>query len=79
MKPSPRSMCLWTTQKKKPIFTQVLAHGFNQVLSETEGIVETPRWITAISSLRYSDLLASGGSDDFPVNIYSSLPSLFAN
>jgi len=54
------SICLWTTQKKKPIFTQALAHGFNQVLSETEGLIETPRWVTAIASLRYSDLLASG-------------------
>jgi ribosomal RNA-processing protein 9 len=58
--PSPRSICLWTTQKKKPIFTQALAHGFNQVFSETEGLIETPRWVTAIASLRYSDLLASG-------------------
>jgi hypothetical protein len=56
------SLCLWTTQKKKPIFTQALAHGLNQVRSETEGLIETPRWITAIASLRYSDLFASGMS-----------------
>ncbi|KAF7978547.1 hypothetical protein HWV62_45456 [Athelia sp. TMB] len=54
------SICLWNTQKKKPVFTQALAHGFNQVHSETEGLIETPRWITAIASLRYSDLFASG-------------------
>jgi len=54
------SICLWTTQKKKPIFTQALAHGLNKELSETEGVIETPRWVTSIASLRYSDLLASG-------------------
>lgn len=30
--------------------------------SETEGLIETPRWITSIASLRYSDLFASGGA-----------------
>lgn len=55
-----RSICLWTTQKKKPIFTQPLAHGFNEVLSETEGLIKTPRWVTSLGSLRYSDIIASG-------------------
>ncbi|KAJ7346462.1 WD40-repeat-containing domain protein [Mycena albidolilacea] len=54
------SLCLWTTQKKKPIFTQALSHGFNEVTSATEGIIQTPRWVTAVASLRYSDLIASG-------------------
>ncbi|KAJ6499451.1 WD40-repeat-containing domain protein [Mycena sanguinolenta] len=54
------SLCLWTTQKKKPIFTQALSHGFNEVPSATEGIIQTPRWVTAVASLRYSDLIASG-------------------
>ncbi|KAF8170167.1 WD40-repeat-containing domain protein [Mycena galopus ATCC 62051] len=54
------SLCLWTTQKKKPIFTQALSHGFNEVHSATEGIIQTPRWVTAVASLRYSDLIASG-------------------
>ncbi|KAI0061168.1 WD40 repeat-like protein [Artomyces pyxidatus] len=54
------SICLWTTQKKKPIYTQAIAHGFNEVHSETEGLIQTPRWITALGSLRYSDLFASG-------------------
>ncbi|KAF7362029.1 WD-REPEATS-REGION domain-containing protein [Mycena venus] len=54
------SLCLWTTQKKKPIFTQALSHGFNEILSATEGIIQTPRWVTAVASLRYSDLIASG-------------------
>jgi hypothetical protein len=56
----PSSICLWTTQRKKPIYTHALAHGFNDVHSATEGLIQTPRWITAIASLRYSDLFASG-------------------
>jgi len=55
-----RSICLWTTQRKKPIFTQAVAHGFNETISETEGIIRTPRWITALGALQYSDIFASG-------------------
>ena len=29
-------------------------------MSETEGVIRTPRWITALGTLRYSDLFASG-------------------
>lgn len=54
------AICLWSTQRKKPIFTQPLAHGFNEAYSETEGVIRTPRWITALASLRYSDIIASG-------------------
>ncbi|KAG6909425.1 hypothetical protein DXG01_000578 [Tephrocybe rancida] len=54
------SICLWTTLKKKPIFTQALAHGFNEAHSETEGVIRTARWITSLASLRYSDVIASG-------------------
>ena len=54
------SISLWTTLKKKPVFTQPVAHGFNEVISETEGVIRTPRWVTALASLRYSDLLVSG-------------------
>lgn len=55
-----RSICLWTTQRKKPIFTQAVAHGFTETVSETEGLIRTPRWITALGTLRYADLFASG-------------------
>ncbi|KAG6853404.1 hypothetical protein C0991_004737 [Blastosporella zonata] len=54
------SICLWSTLKKKPIFTQPLAHGFNEAPSDTEGVIRTPRWITSLASLRYSDVIASG-------------------
>jgi ribosomal RNA-processing protein 9 len=42
------------------VFTQPLAHGLNEAHSETEGIIKTPRYITALACLRYSDLFASG-------------------
>jgi len=55
-----RMISLFTSQRRKPIFKQALAHGLNEVHSETEGIIQTPRWITALSALRYSDIFASG-------------------
>ena len=55
-----RSISLWSTQKKKPIFTHPLAHGLHQVQSSTEGLLESPRWITALAALAYSDLFVSG-------------------
>ncbi|KAG1752077.1 WD40-repeat-containing domain protein [Suillus lakei] len=54
------SICLWNTQKKKPVYTQTLCHGFHEIQSSTEGLVRTPRWITAVASLRYSDMFVSG-------------------
>ncbi|KAF9492701.1 WD40 repeat-like protein [Pleurotus eryngii] len=57
------SISLWSTMKKKPIFTQPLAHGLNEAQSETEGVIQTPRWVTALASLRYSDIFASGSWD----------------
>ena len=57
-----RSISLWSTQKKKPIFTYPLAHGLHQVQSSTEGLLKTPRWITALAALAYSDLFISGAS-----------------
>ncbi|PSR72146.1 hypothetical protein PHLCEN_2v11994 [Hermanssonia centrifuga] len=59
------SISLWSTQKKKPIFTQALAHGMDESHVETEDmdIVRKPRWVTALGCLRYSDLFASGSWD----------------
>jgi len=57
------SISLWTTQKKKPVFTQALAHGLNETVTESRGVVKSPRWITALGSLRYSDIFASGSWD----------------
>lgn len=57
-----RSISLWSTQKKKPVYVQALAHGLQETVSEERGTITSPRWITAIGSLRYSDLFASGKS-----------------
>ena len=58
------SISLWSTQRKKPVFTQALAHGIDLSQVEAEDIetVRNPRWITTLGSLRYSDLFASGTS-----------------
>lgn len=55
-----RTISLFTSQRRKPVFKQSLAHGLNEVVSETAGVIQTPRWITAVSALRYSDIFASG-------------------
>ncbi|KAF6744340.1 WD40-repeat-containing domain protein [Ephemerocybe angulata] len=57
------SISLWSTQKKKPIFTQPLGHGLDETESSTEGLLRTPRWVTSLSSLRYSNIFASGSYD----------------
>ncbi|KZT59266.1 WD40 repeat-like protein [Calocera cornea HHB12733] len=57
------SISLWSTTKKKPLFRMPLAHGLNEIVSETEGPIRTPRWVTSIAALRYSDLFASGSWD----------------
>lgn len=64
------SICLWSTSKKKPVFTCSVAHGAYNPLSEQvdEGEIQIPphpRWITALASLRYSDLFASGECPSF--------------
>ncbi|KAH9847000.1 WD40 repeat-like protein [Lenzites betulinus] len=59
------SIHLWSTQKKKPMFTQGVAHGIDLAHMDTEDVamVRKPRWVTALASLRYSDLFASGSWD----------------
>lgn len=56
---------LWDINKKKPVFSVTEAHGINTTPSETEGDINTPYWITAIASLRYSDLFVSGSWDGY--------------
>ncbi|KZS87993.1 WD40 repeat-like protein [Sistotremastrum niveocremeum HHB9708] len=57
------SISLWNTQKKKPLFTIPVAHGLHTIQSSTEGPVSSPRWITSLGALRYSDTIASGSWD----------------
>lgn len=63
--PTIRSICLWNITKKKPISTHQLAHGVSEYTSETEGVIGTARWITALASLGYGDVFASGMSSFF--------------
>ncbi|KAI9839620.1 MAG: hypothetical protein M1819_002246 [Sarea resinae] len=69
------ALSLWTLQKKKPVFTVPLAHGLCPQLSRDEAFSEqipdpslplppqTPRWITALATIPYSDLVLSGSWD----------------
>jgi ribosomal RNA-processing protein 9 len=60
-----RSISLWDINRKKPVFTYSIAHGINEHESESEGIIGTPYWITALATLPYSDVFASGSWDGF--------------
>ncbi len=68
------ALCLWSLQKKKPVFTVPLAHGLDPPLSPEEASAEQspdskvsgpplPRWITALATVPYSDLVVSGSWD----------------
>ncbi|MCJ1404690.1 pre-rRNA processing protein, partial [Xylographa trunciseda] len=68
------SLALWTMHKKKPVFTLPLAHGLDPPLKPEEAYAEQhpdpkvpsppqPRWITALATVPYSDLIVSGSWD----------------
>ena len=68
------SLSLWTMHKKKPVFTLPLAHGLDPALTPAEASAEQhpnpevpsppqPRWITALATVPYSDLIVSGSWD----------------
>ncbi|GJJ14571.1 hypothetical protein Clacol_008836 [Clathrus columnatus] len=57
------SISLWSTTKKKPVFTYAVAHGLEEIESSTEGQLHRPRWITSIGCLLYGDTFASGSWD----------------
>lgn len=68
------SLSLWVTHKKKPIFTLPLAHGINDPMKPEEFSAESnpdpslvpapqPRWITALTTIPYSDVILSGSWD----------------
>lgn len=69
------SLSLWSIHKKKPIFTIPLAHGLDPSPSLEEYSAEKnpdpnqelpepqPRWITALATVPYSDLILSGSWD----------------
>lgn len=59
------TIALWSTGKKKPIFSLVLAHGLDteghNILPSTAK--PSPRWITSLASIRGTNLFASGSWD----------------
>ncbi|KAL2040066.1 hypothetical protein N7G274_006969 [Stereocaulon virgatum] len=67
------SLSLWSLHKKKPIFTIPLAHGLDLAMKPEEASAEAtpdakvperqPRWITALATVPYSDLVVSGSWD----------------
>jgi len=68
------SLSLWIMHKKKPIYTLPLAHGMDPPLTPEEASAEThpdlgivpapqPRWITALATIPYSDVILSGSWD----------------
>ncbi|KAI6090846.1 WD40 repeat-like protein [Hypoxylon rubiginosum] len=70
------SLALWSLQKKKPLFILPQAHGLEDPLLPTEASAERtpdpkvvpppqPRWITALRTLPYSDLILSGSWDGY--------------
>ncbi|KAI4171307.1 MAG: hypothetical protein LQ343_004384 [Gyalolechia ehrenbergii] len=65
---------LWSLQKKKPVFTVPTAHGLDPPLKPEEASAEAvpdpkvrgepqPRWVTALATIPYSDLILSGSWD----------------
>ncbi|KAI6248366.1 hypothetical protein HI914_03241 [Erysiphe necator] len=70
------SISLWAIHKKKPIYTTYLCHGVETALSPENASAEKnpenskipepqPRWITALASIPYSDVILSGSWDGF--------------
>lgn len=68
------SIALWVIHKKKPIHTITLAHGMEPALTPDEASAEVnpdpekvphpqPRWITALATIPYSDVILSGSWD----------------
>lgn len=67
-------LSLWVVHKKKPVFTLSLAHGIEEPLESEEASAEMdpgkrivpqpqPRWITALATIPYSDVILSGSWD----------------
>jgi ribosomal RNA-processing protein 9 len=68
------SLSLWSINKKKPIFTLPVAHGREPAPTDDErfeganpepGVIarDQPRWITALRTVPYSDVVLSGSWD----------------
>jgi ribosomal RNA-processing protein 9 len=69
------AIALWNITKKKPVFMEHLAHGVNEHVSESEGVIGTARWITSLACLPYGDTFVSG-SWDGSIRVWSIAPTL---
>ena len=70
------SLSLWNIHKKKPVFVVPLAHGLNPPLKPEEAFAEEnsqfkvpgpalPKWITALVSIPFADIIFSGSWNDY--------------
>lgn len=70
------AIALWSLQKKKPVFVLPHAHGIEPALppEKSSGEIDPdpsvipppqPRWITALRTIPYSDLILSGSWDGY--------------
>ncbi|KAL9039218.1 MAG: hypothetical protein Q9214_004969 [Letrouitia sp. 1 TL-2023] len=68
------AISLWSIHRKKPVFTIPVAHGLDPPLTPEESSAEQepdpeapappqPRWVTALATVPYSDLILSGSWD----------------
>ncbi|KAJ1948414.1 pre-rRNA processing protein [Linderina macrospora] len=57
------ALSLWSVQKKKPIFVQHAAHGMQPNADGSQSV--RPRWITALATVPYTDLVLSASSDGY--------------
>lgn len=68
------SIALWSLTKKKPVYIEPIAHGIEPSLaphsasaeedpSESAVPAPAPRWITALRTIPYSDIILSGSWD----------------
>ena len=69
------ALSLWNIHKKKPLYVIPAAHGFDPPLHPLQAFAEEtptaespgpplPRWITALSSLPFTDIVVSGSWND---------------
>jgi ribosomal RNA-processing protein 9 len=69
------AIALWSVTKKKPVYIEPIAHGLDPALDPLAASAETkpdakkvvpaptPRWITALKTIPYSDVILSGSWD----------------
>ncbi|KYK61479.1 WD domain, G-beta repeat containing protein [Drechmeria coniospora] len=68
------AISLWSVTKKKPVYIEAFAHGIDPALAPMQASAEehpsareipapAPRWITALRTIPYSDVILSGSWD----------------